>query len=283
MKKYIMKNTDLRTKSKNEFEKDFYKLMNNSVFGKTMENVRKRVDIELVDTEERALKIHNITRWTPFSENLVAVHKQRMNIKLNKPMYLGQTILDQSKLLMYDFHYNFMLKKIERNNIDLLFTDTDSLCYNIKNQDIFEIMKDNKELFDLSNYSKDHDMYDGTNNKVIGKFKNESIKPIKEFVGLRAKLYTYTIDEENESHNKAKGVKKSVANNKLSMINYKDTLFTRESLSVQQNGIRSKQHQLYSETQTKIALSCKDDKVFICDNNINTYSFGHYKIKNSKL
>jgi hypothetical protein len=257
--------------------------MNNSVFGKTMENVRKRVDIELVDTEERALKIKNITRWTPFSENLVAVHKQRMNIKLNKPMYLGQTILDQSKLLMYDFHYNFMLKKIERNNIDLLFTDTDSLCYNIRNQDIFQIMKDNKELFDLSNYSKDHDMYDGTNNKVIGKFKNESIKPIKEFVGLRAKLYTYTIDEENESHNKAKGVKKSVANNKLSMINYKDTLFTRESLSVQQNGIRSKQHQLYSETQTKIALSCKDDKVFICDDNINTYSFGHYKIKNSKL
>jgi hypothetical protein len=263
--------------SNNDFEKDFYKLMNNSVFGKTMENVRKRVDIELVNTEDRAIKIKNIKRWTIFGDNLVAVHKQRMNIKLNKPMYLGQTILDQSKVLMYNFHYNFMLKKIERENIDLLFTDTDSLCYNIRNQDIFKIMKDNEELFDLSNYPKDHELYNPINKKVTGKFKNESIKPIKEFVGLRAKLYTFTVDEENKSHNKAKGVKKSVAESKLSIIDYKNTLNTRKSLSVVQNGIRSKQHQLFSEMQTKVALSACDDKVYIESDNIRTKNFGHYK------
>jgi hypothetical protein len=84
--------------------------------------------------------------------------------------------------------------KIERENVDLLFTDTDSLGYNIRNQDIFKIIKDNKELFDFSNYRKDSNMCDPINNKVISKFKHESIKPIREFVGLRAKLYTFQLD-----------------------------------------------------------------------------------------
>lgn len=278
MKQYIMKNTLLRTKAKNDFEKDFYKLMNNSVFGKTMENVRKRVEIRLISNEDQAMRVKNLKRFTIFDDNLVAVHIQKQKVRLNKPMYLGQTILDQSKLLMYNFHYNFMLKKVERENIDLLFTDTDSLCYHIRNQDIFEIMKQNKDLFDLSNYSKDSDMYDGTNNKVIGKFKNESVVPITEFIGLRAKLYTYTVDGETKSHNKCKGVKKNVGD-KLSSSNYATTLFTREPYPVEQRGIRSYGHQIYTETQIKTALSCCDDKVYICDNNIKTFNFNHWRIR----
>ena len=95
-----------------------------------------------------------------------------------------------------------------RENIDLLFTDTDSLCYSIRKQDIFNIMKENKEYFDLSDYPKDHLLHDETNKKVIGKFKNESIKQITEFVGLRAKLYAYSVEDDEEKHLKCKGVKK---------------------------------------------------------------------------
>ena len=95
---------------------------------------------------------------------------------------------------MNDFHYNKMLPYFTKDNLDLLFTDTDSLCYHIKNKDPFEFMLNNKELFDLSNYDKDHPLYDETNKKVIGKFKNESIKQIIKFVGLRSKLYAYLTD-----------------------------------------------------------------------------------------
>jgi hypothetical protein len=166
MKEYIMKNTNLRTISKNEFEKDLYKFMNNSVYGKTMENVRNRINFRLISTEDQSLLVKNMKRFTIFNEDLVGIHIQKTLVKLCKPIYLGQNILDNSKHLMYDFHYNFMLKKIERENIDLLFTDTDSLCYTIRKQDIFQIMKDNKGIFDLSNYPKDSDMYDGTNYRM---------------------------------------------------------------------------------------------------------------------
>ena len=139
--------------------------MNNSVFTKTMENVKNRLNFRLITTEEEAWRVKNLNRFTIFDEHLVGVHIQKQSIQLNKPVYLGTSILDDSKALMYDFHYNFMLKKIERENIDLLFTDTDSLCYHIRKQDIFEIMKENKEYFDLSDYPKEHELYDETDKK----------------------------------------------------------------------------------------------------------------------
>jgi hypothetical protein len=273
-----MLNTDLRKKSNNEFEKDFYKLMNNSVFGKTMENVRNRINFRLINTEDQALRVKNMKRFTIFNDDLVGVHQYKKEIKLCKPIYLGQNILDDSKVTMYDFHYNFMLKKIERNNIDLLFTDTDSLCYNIRNQDIFEIMKYNKEKFDLSNYAKNHELYDNTNNKALHKFKNESPTPIKEFIGLRSKLYTFINEDDNKAYNKCKGVKKCVAKNIL-LDDYRSTLYSRKNMFIKQNCIRSYEHQLFTETISKIALSCNDDKVFILDNNVNTNSIGHFMNK----
>ena len=280
MASYIMKNTQLRTKAKNDFEKDYYKLMNNSVFGKTMENVRNRINFRLITTEKEAFNVKgtNLKRFTIFDENLVGLHMQRLEIKLCKPIYLGQNILDDAKDLMYKFHYNFMLEKVERQNIDLLFTDTDSLCYHIRKTDIFEIIKNNKDLFDLSDYPKEHELYDPTNKKVIGKFKNESIKQINEFVGLRAKLYSFTVAGETKCKNRCKGIKKSVVKNEIKTKDYIDTLYTHEPKHVEQNGIRSYGHELYSETQHKVALSCRDDKVYICNNNINTYSIGHHLI-----
>ena len=147
MKSYIELNTDLRTKGKNDFEKDFFKLMNNSVFGKTMENIRNRVDVRLVNNQDKAKKLiskPNLKHWTRFDENLIGVHLKRIKLTFNKPVYCGMAILDLSKTLIYDFHYQYILPKFGKNQ-KLLFTDTDSLCYEIETDDFFEDIADDVE------------------------------------------------------------------------------------------------------------------------------------------
>ena len=157
---YIRKNTDLIKLAKTSFEKDFFKLMNNSVFGKTIENIRKRQNLLIVDKEEKALKLiakPNFERATIFDENLVAIHmKKKTEVYFNKPIFLGQAILDVSKTLMFDFHYNYIRKKYG-GKAELLFTDSDSLMYLIQTEDFYQdINKDIKKKFDTSDYPENH-------------------------------------------------------------------------------------------------------------------------------
>ena len=179
LKPYITLNTDLRTNAKNDFEKDFFKVMNNSVFGKTMENIRNRVDIRLVNDRRKAEKLAakpNFKHLTIFHEYLVSIHMKRIKLKLNKPVYCGMAILDLSKTLMYDFHYNYTKRNYDEN-AKLLFTDTDSLCYETQTDDFFkDISKDVDQKFDTSNYPKDHKsgIPTGKNKKVIGMMKDEA-------------------------------------------------------------------------------------------------------------
>jgi len=264
--------------------------MNNSVYGKTMENVRNRINFKLVSSKEKAQGIRNtLLRFTIFCEDdedesgkgLVGVHMCKQQVKLNKPIFIGQNVLDQSKFLMYDFHYNTMLKNFDRQNIDLLFTDTDSLCYHIRKQNPFTLMKKKSKLFDLSNYPKNHELNNNANKKVIGKFKNESVNQITEFVGLRSKLYAYRTDlsvdkNDHDEHKKCKGVKRSVVAQDITFYNYKNTLFERQAFKIKQNGFRSYKHQIYTETVSKVALSHNDDKSFISENKVQCYTFGHY-------
>jgi hypothetical protein len=176
---------------------------------------------------------------------------------------------------MSDFHYNTVIKNAGRDNVNLLFTDTDSLCYQFKGFDIFDFMKTNKEHFDLSDYPKDHPLYCSDNKKVIGKFKNEtSEKQIIEFIGLRPKLYSLKTDDGKEKKT-CKGVKKYVVKSKINLDDYRNTLYTHENKIIKQNGIRSYGHEIYTQTQTKIGLSCYDDKIFINDDNISCFNFGH--------
>jgi hypothetical protein len=185
-----------------------------------------------------------------------------------------------------------MLKQFQKENIDLLFTDTDSLCYHIKNQDPYEIIENNKSYFDLSEYPKEHKLYDATNKKVIGKFKDESITDgnvnyITEFIGLRSKLYAYKSTHNilyTKESKRCKGVKRSVVKKELKFKNYFDinnNLYDLEYINnngkVKQNIIRSYKHKLYSETVQKVALNPLDDKVYICNDKINTLTFGHYR------
>ena len=138
LKSFIMKNANLRMKSKNAFEKDFFKLMNNAVFGKTMENIRNRVNIDLVCEAEKLAGLaakQNFHHATIFDENLVAVHMKKTKVLFNKPVFVGMSIRDISKTLMVDFHFNFMKKKWK--NPQLCFTDTDSLLYELERDDFF--------------------------------------------------------------------------------------------------------------------------------------------------
>ena len=280
MKSYIeKKNTDLRTKGKNDFEKDFFKLMNNSVFGKTMENIRNRVDVRLVNHQNKAAKLFakpNLKHWTRFDENLIAVHLKRTKLTFNKPVYCGMSVLDISKTLIYKFHYDYILPKYGKNQ-KLLFTDTDSLCYEIETEDFFEdISSDVENSFDTSNFPKDHPSgIQGKNKKVPGMMKDEAGgRIIEEFVGLREKLYSYKMFEGKEEK-KCKGIKKSVIKKNISFDDYKECLFSEKPQIRKMNVIRSHGHEIFSETVNKIALSANDDKRIIMDDKISTLAFGH--------
>ena len=282
MKSYIDLNTELRKNSKNDFEKDFYKLMNNSVFGKTMENVRNRVDIQLVGNKDKAVKLFSKTSFDKkviFSKYLIAIHMHRKSMKLNKPIYLGMSILDLSKVIMYNFHYNYIKKKKYGENAELLLTDTDSLMYLIKTQDFYKDISPNVEAkFDTSNYPKDHPsgIPTGKSKKIIAMMKDEcGGKPISEFVGLRSKLWSSLI-EDDEEEKKCEGIKKSVIKKNIRFQDYKNVLFKEKEETRKMNLIRHRNHDLYTETVEKTALSAKDDKRIAMGNKIDTLAYGHY-------
>ena len=168
--------------------------MNNSVFGKTIENIRKRQNVKILDNRKLANKLSskpNFERVTIFDENLIACHIKKTEVYFNKPIFVGQAILDLSKTLMFDFHYNYIKNKYG-DKAELLFTDTDSLMYLIQTQDFYQdINKDIKKKFDTSDYPEYHPsgIKIGVNKKVIGKLKDEAAgKQITHFVGLRPKL-----------------------------------------------------------------------------------------------
>ena len=265
MEPYIRKNTELRKTAANSFEKDFFKLMNNSVFGKTIENIRKRQNIELVDNRKKAVKLSsrpNFDRATIFDKNLIAVHMKKTEVYFNKPVYVGQAILDLSKTLIFDFHYNYIKKKYG-NKAELLFTDTDSLMFQIYTDDFYkEISPDIKTKFDTSDYPPNHKsgILTGVNKKVIGMFKDEVAgKQITCFVGLRPKLYSFRIEEDKEVR-KCKGIKKNVVKKKLDFDDYVQCLFLGRKEMRNMKIIRSEKHEIYSKEVNKVALSNEDDK-----------------------
>ena len=279
LKQYIDFNTQKRTNAKNSFEKDFFKLMNNSVFGKTMENLRKRVDVRLVTDKEKLLKLASKPTYVSskiFNENLVAVHKIKETLTLNRPAYVGMCILDLSKTLMYDFHYNYIKNKYD-DKAKLLFTDTDSLTYEIQTDDVYEDFWSDKDKFDNCDYPENSQYFNKTNKKVIGKFKDEVAGiPITEFVGLRSKMYSYIKDNDTGGKT-AKGIKKNVIKKNIHHEDYKNVLFNNKQIHHEMKTIRSEKHQLGSFELNKISLSCFDDKRYIHNDGITSYSYGHWR------
>ena len=282
MKNYIDKNTFLRSQAKNDFEKALFKLMNNSVFGKTMENVRKRVSIELVKDAERAAKLVNKPNFEElkiFDEFLIAVKMRKTKVWMNKPVYVGMSILDLSKTLMFSFQYEYVKKKWEK--AEVLYSDTDSLVLKIETDDFFaDISGDVAEWFDTNDYAKNHPaVLEGLpivkeNKKKIGLMKDEcGGKIVTEWVALRPKLYSF-LTEDGEKQ-KAKGLKKSMKNKSLRHENFLKCLRTGESQTRKQCLFRSRDHHIFTENMVKVALSANDDKRIVLENGIDTLSLGH--------
>ena len=265
LKKYIGINTELRKKASNDFEKDFFKLMNNAVFGKTMENVRKHRDIRLVKTDYKRNKLvtePNYHTMKLISENLSIIEMKKVKVKMKKPIYLGLSILEISKIIMYEFWYDYMKKK---------YGDIARLCY-MDTKDFYkDIVQDVEERFDTSNYGVDRPLPKGKNKKVIGLMKDELVGGIiTEFVALRLKTYPYMTDEFIEMK-KAKGTKKCVIKKMLKFEDYKKCLFDNEPMLKSQQRFKSKNHEVYPENINKIALNSNDDKRIVASDRITSY------------
>ena len=285
LKPYIDFNTDKRTNAKNAFEKEFFKLMNNSVFGKTMENIRKRSNINLETDPDHFLRQTAKPTFVSckiFHENLVVVHMKKNFLKLDKPSYVGMCILDLSKVLMYDFHYNFIKKKYG-DRAKLLFTDTDSLCYHIQTDDVYEDLYNHKDMFDNSDYSKSSKFYFDENKKVIGKMKDEAAgNPITSFAGLKSKMYSYEVElpgGEIKNNKACKGISKNVVKRDIDHKDYLSVLQNKTIQNHKMKTIRSDHHVVSSYEINKISLSCFDDKRYILDDGITSYAYGHEFLK----
>ncbi|MGI9555413.1 MAG: endonuclease domain-containing protein [Cyanophyceae cyanobacterium] len=280
MEKYINFNTEKRKSAKTELERSIHKLYNNAVFGKTMENVRKYVDVRFVTNPKQFKKLvkkPNFVRAIIFSCDLVAVVLLRTTIALNKPIYAGFAVLELSKLLMYEFHYDYIKQKYGEE-AELLMTDTDSLMYHIKTNDVYEDMRQDLDRFDTSNYLPDNPLHSTKNKKVVGKMKDETKgKPITDFVGLRAKMYSFVCSGDEKK--RAKGVKRKVVENNIRHDDYVNVLETAGQMYHTMNFIRSFQHELYSTTINKKSIGAYDDKRYILDDGVNSLAHGHFKIQ----
>ena len=220
-------NTELRKLTKNDFEKDLFKLMNNSVFGKTMENIRKHRDIKLVATDKKRSKLVSEPHFHAMnliSEDLSIIEMKKTKIKMSKPTYLGLSILEISKILMYEFWYDYMKPKYN-DDVKLCYMDTDSFVMHIKTNDFYkDISDDDDNRFDTSNYGVNRPLPTGKNKKVIGLMKDElGGEIITEFITLRPKTYSYLTDND-KIDKKAKGTKKCAINKMIKFDNYKNCL-----------------------------------------------------------
>ena len=278
LKPYIDMNTELRKLAKDDFEKDLFKLMNNAVFGKTMGNIRKHRDIKLVTTDKKRNKLvsePNYHTMNYISEDLSIIEMNKTKVKMNKPIYLGLSILDISKVLMYEFWCDYMKLKYN-DNIKLCYMDTDSFVMNTKTEDFYkDISNDVEKKFDTSNYEVNRPLPGGKNKKVIGLMKDElGGKIITEFVTLRPKTYSYLINDCKEDK-KAKGTKKCVIKRMIKFNDYKNCLLKDEIILKLQQRFISKKHNVYTENINKAALSNNDDKRIVSSDKITSYPYGY--------
>ena len=265
-------------------------LMNNSVFGKTQENLRKRVQVDIITNAavlRKKVAKPSFCRGMSITDGITVLQSKVHTLTLNRPIYVGFSVLELSKLHMYDFHYNHMKSKYPyTNQLKLLFTDTDSLAYAVKTDDIYSDMAvDNK--YDFSEYPLNHPLYSTSSKKAIGSFKDElNSIPMEEFVGLRPKCYAFkhsgkvarnVVQHASTVEKKtAKGVKRKVKEGHLHFHHYLDALKNFQSFVCRQNLITSTKHTVRTVHLRKIGLTAFDTKRWLCDDTIHTHSHGHH-------
>lgn len=282
LKPYISFNNEKRQQTDNRFERDLLKLMNNGIFGKSIANNRKRIDMQGAFTPEQCSKKLSsplLEYFESINESFAVFKMKKKNLFLNSPIFIGYTVLELAKLHMYKLYYSH-LKKHYQNNCNLLYTDTDSFFLNIKTDDIYSDMnKKFPHILDLSNFPTNHIAYNSQNMGKLGCLKNESCTPIKEFVALKCKMYC--ISYEDSVKKTAKGIKKSTLS-RISSDDYKNVLFNQLNLKHTQVSIKSQHHNLKTVLENRKSLNCFFDKKYILQDGIKSLSFGHYLIEESE-
>ena len=249
-----------------------------------MESLRKRIDVKLVSEQiqaERRIAKPAFESFRIVNEDLTMVKTRVTKIFWDKPTYIGFCVLELSKLLMYEFHYDYILPTY-KTDAKLLFTDTDSLCYELSTEDAYADMRRQLCRFDTSDYPKTHKNYSSVNCKVIGKFKDEcnGTAPL-EFVGLRSKMYSLLMPDGKEKST-AKGIKTSYAKENIKHQLYRECLEKEMSTIASYHQIASSNHQLSTNKIIKSALSPFDDKRYLLADTRDTLAYGHYKIAGAK-
>lgn len=291
LKPYIELNTKHRTQAQNEFEKIFFKLMNNSVYGKTMENLRLRSDYRIINTWEgrvggRSLIARpNFKRLNIIDEDLVVIEMHRTHILMNKPIIVGMSILDISKVTMFSYWYKYFLPKYGKN-VQMVYTDTDSFLLELTTPDAYADIRNDPDTFDTSDYPENN-IYGikRLNKKVIGLLKDEMASTIiTEVVALRSKLYAVRTLGKIDKIKKAKGVKKNVLKNTITFDDYYNCIKNKCVEVRRQYTIRSKNHDVYTISTNKVSLSPTDDKrYFIEPEKINSLAWGHWRINSEQM
>ena len=277
LKPYIDLCIAQKAKSSSAIEKNLWKLACNSIFGKTITNLEKRSKVGFATSEKHLINSVNSPLFKSASiinSKLVQTNKAYRTVKVNSPYLLGAAVLEISKLVLFRWHYDFFVKRYGRENIELCMTDTDSLLYMIFHEDVYKDLR-NEDKFDFSNYPRDNPVY---NEKCKGQLfclKDEvGGKPIKSFIGLRAKSYSLEFADESR-----KVTGKGIPRSKLKQIQHSDmkkTLFKKQKTHMISRHIRSYKHKLYNIAENKLALSPFDNKRFLLDKGIYTLPLGHY-------
>ena len=265
LEKYINLNTQKRYQAVNDFEKDFYKLLNNAFYGKTMENVRNRLKIKFVKKDEYREIIKQQSKLTSNGihksyENCDSYTLKQNEVLMDKPIYLGFFVLEFSKLLMYETYFDKLQPYFGQENIQLHYMDTDSFVLSVNTKKIIKDLRNLEDIFDFSNLDKNHELFSNKNKKVIGKFKTETPKNIStdEYVCLRSKIYAFKCG--GDSKNKLKGISKSQSKN-IQFEEYKKCLDGEDYQQECDNFIiRSNNHEMFLQKIKKSTLSIFDDR-----------------------
>ena len=267
MEKYISFNTQKRNTAKNDFEKDFFKLLVNAVFGKFLENVRNRLELYLIK-EDNVEKFINQQSKLTFN----GIHKSYENydnytfkqnqVVMDKAITIDFAVLELSKLHMYETYYDTLQPYFGQENLQLHFIDTDGMIWSMKTKDIIKDLKILEDIFDFSNLDENHELFSNRNKKLNGKFENETPRNvfIDEFVCLRSKAYAFKCNDNNENKNKLRGISKSQSKH-IKFEEYYNYLFGGEYQKECDNYIiRSPNHEMYLQKVKKSTLSLFNDK-----------------------
>ncbi|GFU51742.1 uncharacterized protein NPIL_94521 [Nephila pilipes] len=282
LKPYVIFNNDKRQSTKHPFERDLFKLMNNAWFGKSLQNPRKRLQIEGAFTLKQCQKKLSsplLENFEIINEEFSAFKMTKKNLCLDKPIYIGFTILELSKLHMYNLYYDYF-KKNYKNKCSLLYTDTDSLYLEIRAPNVYTDLKTKfNSIMDLSNFPTDHELFISENKGILGALKSETTSPIKEFIALKCKMYCLVHGD--ESKKSTKGVKKEQVKRFTADL-YKSVLNDKLFLRHQQQNITTKHHSIETVKQNKLSLTPFYDKNFIQDDGISCIPYGNFYLTKHK-